>query len=207
MPLSSKLFRDNKQLEAAAVQDQSHITLGSRGEHVRLIQRALGYLGIPGVSGREYAEATYGPTTANAVLRYKTMRGIINRSYQSAPDNIVGKMTIAVSKRCRHASSENSMAPTVLLSVNDGDWNVWGERFVKRQPLQRVQHTISPNAPAAVAKDAVIKAARAAGAHGVLIISVGHGTTVDTPLHPSSTTFRLAFAVRASQYFLTRFTP
>ena len=95
MPLSSKLFRDNERLQAAAVQDQSHITPGASGEHVRLIQRTLGYLGIPGVSGREYTEATYGPTTSNAVLRYKTMRGIINRSYQSAPDNIVGKMTIA----------------------------------------------------------------------------------------------------------------
>jgi hypothetical protein len=37
---------------------------------------------------------TYGPSTADAVLRYKTDRDIVNRSYQQAADNIVGKMTI-----------------------------------------------------------------------------------------------------------------
>lgn len=38
---------------------------------------------------------TYGPSTAAAVLSYKTNRQIINRSYQTKPDSIVGKMTIA----------------------------------------------------------------------------------------------------------------
>ena len=38
---------------------------------------------------------TYGPSTAAAVLSYKTKRQIINRSYQTTPDSIVGKMTIA----------------------------------------------------------------------------------------------------------------
>ena len=33
------------------------------------------------------------PATA-AVLNFKKKRGIINRAYQTAPDNIVGKMTI-----------------------------------------------------------------------------------------------------------------
>jgi hypothetical protein len=36
----------------------------------------------------------YGPTTAAAVLRFKTENQIINRSYQTRPDNIVGKMTM-----------------------------------------------------------------------------------------------------------------
>jgi hypothetical protein len=38
---------------------------------------------------------TYGSSTANGVLNYKRKRGIINRTYQTQADNIVGKMTIA----------------------------------------------------------------------------------------------------------------
>jgi hypothetical protein len=41
----------------------------------------------------------YGIATAKAVLSYKTKREIINRTYQSSPDNIVGKMTIAALDR------------------------------------------------------------------------------------------------------------
>ena len=75
------------------------------------------------------------------------------------------------------------MARTVLFSVADGEWNVWGERFVKRQPLQRVQQLIAPAASTAVVKSAVINAARSAGRHGVLIISVGHGGAVSGSVH------------------------
>ena len=42
------------------------------------------------------AARRYGPTTAKAVLAYKTRRQIINRSYQSKPDGIVGIMTMRV---------------------------------------------------------------------------------------------------------------
>jgi len=41
----------------------------------------------------------YDPSTANAVLLYKKERNIINRSYQTQADNIVGKMTIAALDR------------------------------------------------------------------------------------------------------------
>jgi hypothetical protein len=40
-------------------------------------------------------DGIYGPATANAVLRYKRKRDIVNRSYQTSADNVVGKMTIA----------------------------------------------------------------------------------------------------------------
>ena len=36
----------------------------------------------------------YGPSTAAAVLAYKRKRDIVNRTYQSQADNIVGIMTI-----------------------------------------------------------------------------------------------------------------
>jgi peptidoglycan hydrolase-like protein with peptidoglycan-binding domain len=93
MALASELFRANKRLQAALVQDSSHVTLNSQGEHVRLIQIALVRLGEE-LSGGEYAAALYGPATADAVRSYKTKRDIINYSYQTATDDIVGKMTI-----------------------------------------------------------------------------------------------------------------
>lgn len=47
------------------------------------------------VEPTEAANETFGPSTAAAVLAYKTQRSIINRAYQSKPDDILGKMTIA----------------------------------------------------------------------------------------------------------------
>ena len=47
----------------------------------------------------------------------------------------------------------------VVLSVTVGGWNRWGEHFVKRQPLSRVQHLI----PASVTADAAKLAVRAVG--------------------------------------------
>jgi hypothetical protein len=41
------------------------------------------------------ADGVYGPATAAAVLAYKQKRDIVNRSYQTEADNIVGKMTMA----------------------------------------------------------------------------------------------------------------
>jgi len=41
----------------------------------------------------ELSAERYGPS-ARAVLSYKTKLGIINRAYQTQPDNIVGIMTM-----------------------------------------------------------------------------------------------------------------
>src|SRR5947207_10279060 len=41
----------------------------------------------------ELAATSYGPSTSAAVLAYKEKRDIVNRSYQTKPDNIVGIMT------------------------------------------------------------------------------------------------------------------
>ncbi|MET0387030.1 MAG: peptidoglycan-binding domain-containing protein [Polyangiales bacterium] len=94
MTLQSRLFRGNAALEACLVNDSAHVTPGSTGEHVRLIQRALVYLGERSITGTEYRSGVYGPTTTAAVLRYKQQRRIINTTYQTQADNIVGKMTI-----------------------------------------------------------------------------------------------------------------
>ncbi|BDC51723.1 hypothetical protein F183_A40380 [Bryobacterales bacterium F-183] len=91
MPLQSRLFAGDAALEAAANSDPAHITTGARGPHVTKIQTALNILDNAGLN----ADGVYGSGTAAAVLRYKTKRSIINRSYQSSADNIVGKMTMA----------------------------------------------------------------------------------------------------------------
>lgn len=95
MSLQSHLFHGNPKLEAAAVSHPAHIVPGAVGEHVAKIQQALIVLDGAGIDPGELAPKRYGPSTANAVLSYKKKRNIINRSYQTQADNIVGIMTIA----------------------------------------------------------------------------------------------------------------
>lgn len=91
MALQSKLFCNDRQLEAAAVSDSAHIMTGARGEHVRKLQLAL--IELDGAKIR--ADGAYGPGTAAAVLAYKRKRNIVNPAYQTTADDIVGKMTVA----------------------------------------------------------------------------------------------------------------
>ena len=91
MALQSKLFRGDAKLEAALVSDPAHIGQGAIGSHVGKIQQALNELDGAGLN----PDGNYGPATARAVLAYKQKRNIINRSYQTRADNIVGKMTMA----------------------------------------------------------------------------------------------------------------
>jgi peptidoglycan hydrolase-like protein with peptidoglycan-binding domain len=94
LALRSRLFRASKQLQACLLYDYAHVTPGSRGDHVYRIQTALTWLDYD-IDPKELKGSVYGPSTADAVLDYKTQRSIINRSYQTQADNIVGKMTIA----------------------------------------------------------------------------------------------------------------
>lgn len=91
MPLLSQLFGGDAALEDAANRDAAHIMSGARGPHVAKIQMALNILDRAGIS----EDGVYGAGTANAVLQYKKKRAIINFSYQTAADNIVGRMTMA----------------------------------------------------------------------------------------------------------------
>jgi hypothetical protein len=92
--LTSELFRGDPRLERCLVSDPHHVTPGTTGPFVAKIQYALLVLDGGSISGSEVQNAHYGPDTAALVLAYKTKRRIINFSYQSKPDNIVGKMTI-----------------------------------------------------------------------------------------------------------------
>jgi peptidoglycan hydrolase-like protein with peptidoglycan-binding domain len=95
MALVSNLFKDNKRLQSCLVSDPAHVTPGSTGEHVSLIQLALLDIEDAAIDQAEVAAKRYGPSTAAAVLAFKKKRKIINPAYQSSADNIVGKMTIA----------------------------------------------------------------------------------------------------------------
>ncbi len=95
MPLTSILFKNCRELQACAVSHAAHVVPGARGEHVARIQKALTLLD----GARLDLDGAYGPATAAAVLAYKTKRRIINFGYQTAPDNIVGIMTITTMDR------------------------------------------------------------------------------------------------------------
>lgn len=95
MALTSKLFKGDPAFESCLVRDSAHVVPGAQGPHVNKIHTALLALDSYSVSADELAAGRYGPSTAAGVLAYKRKRNIVNRSYQTTADNIVGKMTIA----------------------------------------------------------------------------------------------------------------
>jgi hypothetical protein len=89
------LFRGHAKLEACLVSHAAHIKEGAVGDHVSKIHTALYAIDGLWVCADELRARRYGPSTAAAVLAFKTKRNIINYSYETQVDNIVGKMTIA----------------------------------------------------------------------------------------------------------------
>jgi peptidoglycan hydrolase-like protein with peptidoglycan-binding domain len=94
MGLQAFIFKGDRALEAAAASHPAHILQGHTGDHVGKIQEALIMLDGAVISDAERLTKSYGPSTAKAVLNYKSKRKIINKSYQSAPDAVVGIMTM-----------------------------------------------------------------------------------------------------------------
>jgi hypothetical protein len=114
MGLQSHLFAGDSKLEAAAISDAAHILPGSTGPHVGKIQRALILLDDAKIA----EDSIYGPATAAAVLAYKQKRNIVNRSYQTTADNIVGKMTIAaLDEEMLAHEPEESIVPQVTSAI------------------------------------------------------------------------------------------
>ena len=97
--LKSNLFKGSPGLTACEVHDSAHLTTGKKGDDVGRVQMALLVLDSAEIDRSELLAKTYGKSTANAVLAFKSKRRIINHSYQSTPDDIVGKMTIAALDR------------------------------------------------------------------------------------------------------------
>jgi hypothetical protein len=99
MGLQSALFSDDDDLQACLVNDRAHVTIGAIGDHVTKIHSALTVIEDASIDIAELNDSRYGPSTAAAVLAYKRRRQIINYSYQTQADDIVGKMTIAAMDR------------------------------------------------------------------------------------------------------------
>jgi peptidoglycan hydrolase-like protein with peptidoglycan-binding domain len=95
MPLQCRFFRDDKALQSCLVNDAAHVQPGAKGVHVEKIQAALIFLDGAVIDPGEVSARFYGHSTSTAVLAFKQRRDIVNRAYQTRPDNIVGKMTIA----------------------------------------------------------------------------------------------------------------
>ncbi len=95
MSLRSALFKDDPKLQACLLHDAAHVTLGAVGDHVGKLQTALRLVDSLAIESHELFATKYGPSTAAAVLAFKKARHIINFSYQTQADGIVGKMTIA----------------------------------------------------------------------------------------------------------------
>ena len=95
MALRSRLFAGDAKLEAAAAVSSAHIVPGAAGAHVCKLQRALILLDDAQISAHDLRVRRYGRSTAQAALAYKTKRQIINTSYETQADDIVGIMTMA----------------------------------------------------------------------------------------------------------------
>lgn len=97
--LRSSLFAGNKELTDASKDPSKHIVRNDKrtGLFVSKIQEALILLDYAIIKGDDISKQRYGDSTADAVLEYKSRPGkeIINRTYQSEPDDIVGVMTMA----------------------------------------------------------------------------------------------------------------
>ncbi len=96
MTLVSRFLSKDDKLQAARIRDSAHILKGASGDHVAKIQTALALLDNARIAVQEINDKSFGPSTADAVLAYKRKRRIINFTYQSQADSIVGKMTITV---------------------------------------------------------------------------------------------------------------
>jgi hypothetical protein len=93
--LVSQLLRDNHRLQECLKIPRQHVVPGSQGEHVGLIQQALMRLGVAVIGPGEISAKRFGDDTLKGVRRFKgPPRNIINLTYQHAPDDIVGQMTI-----------------------------------------------------------------------------------------------------------------
>ena len=169
MPLSSQLFRGDTALEAAANADPAHITPGARGPHVEKLQTALNILDSAGLD----VDGRYGPGTATAVLHYKTKRDIVNRSYQTSADNIVGKMTMAKldeEMRAHEAKASARIKLTPLLPTLNRT-----KAFPSRHLQITAGNSLVAGSSSLVARNALV----APAVFGIASVTIDPGQTAD----------------------------
>src|SRR5271166_1379044 len=80
----------------------------------------------------ELAARSYGPSTSDAMLSYKKKRDIINRSYQTQADNIVGVMTMAALDNEMFANEGPSGGVPVVARCANGQCKVVRQVQIRR---------------------------------------------------------------------------
>jgi hypothetical protein len=210
MPLQSMWFRRNARLEQCLISDPFHVKRGDNGEHVTLIQGALLTLDKSEISNDEQRRQTYDHSTAKAVLEYKKKRNIINFSYQTSADDIVGRMTMR-SLDTEMVAYEGGIFRLLLLfgvpspprgeviSQSNPTAAAWARQVVAANHFL-VNNPSSQGTPKEIV-EAIRKAIQAAGRGGLLIFAVGHGITDDK--FPAQGKFDLAD--QATIYLTARF--
>jgi hypothetical protein len=189
MSLLSTWFRNNDRLKKTLISDPFHVKKGDRGDHVTLIHGALLMLDKSTIAQGEQLQQIYGDSTAKAVLEFKKKRKIINFSYQTSADNIVGRMTMRsldtemLGKERRRASlllsfGVTSATPKVaIISQSHPLPATWAKQVADaNKPNVVVVPSPVNGTPAEIL--ASIKKAVAAANGGLLILSVGHGIAV-----------------------------
>jgi len=113
MALKSSLFSADPRHLACQTRDSAHYLLGQSGTHIGDVQAALNVLDNLHIAPAEWDAHRYGKSTAAAVLAFKQKRKIVNRSYQTAEDDIVGKMTItALDEEMARVEANAKLNPT-----------------------------------------------------------------------------------------------
>jgi len=184
--LVSKWFRENERLQRCLVSDPAHVQKGDSGDHVGLIQGSLQILNHAQIANDELEKQLYGVSTAKAVLDYKKKRQIINYSYQTQADNIVGKMTIRAldtemaahergTSRLLFALGVKIPQPRIsIITQNHPLPAQWARQFVAAHKPNVIPFR-SPRKGTPEQNIKVIKEAIKAANGGGLIFSVGHG--------------------------------
>jgi len=96
MGLKAELFGGDEQLEACLASDRAYVGDGAVGEHVAKVQTALRKLDSLAINRGEISEKRFGPSTAGAVLSFKTDRHMTDPSCPTERDTIVDRQTMAV---------------------------------------------------------------------------------------------------------------
>ncbi|NLP63032.1 hypothetical protein [Paraburkholderia sacchari] len=192
MALQSKLFGGDAALEAAAVSDNAHIMPGASGQHVKKIQIALIAVDSAQIDADEMSSASYGPSTAFAVLAFKSSRVIINRSYQTKPDNIVGKMTVTRLDDEFAAYEKTIRKPLALRPISPGPRSapiVPFAQIVAQDVKGKMQFTAFAGARSPRIKP-IEGIELATNQIGTIEVEGGIGCVVDTTDHYIATIFR-----------------
>src|SRR5271166_2843899 len=200
MSLQSMWFRGNTRLEQCLISDPSHVKEGDKGDHVTLIQGALLVLDKSEIPRDEQTRQSYGHSTANAVLEYKKKRNIINLSYQTSADNIVGRMTMRSldTEMLAYEFSKFHLllafgAPSpprgLIISQRDYLPANWARRVVEANRFLLNRPSPLNAGPKDIVKF-ITQAISDAGNGGMLIFAVGHG--IEDKMFPGSGVFDLA---------------